>query len=55
MSLYIGLDLGTQGAKAVVYDARNKRIVSRGAQAYGFLETNVPGRAEQDPEVWLQV
>ncbi|KAF6263983.1 hypothetical protein COO60DRAFT_266329 [Scenedesmus sp. NREL 46B-D3] len=53
-SLYLGLDVGTQGVKAVVYDSKLKQIVGRGAQPWGFLESNVPGRAEQDPRTWVQ-
>eukprot|EP00882_Tetradesmus_deserticola_P028731 GHRQ01032013.1.p1 GENE.GHRQ01032013.1~~GHRQ01032013.1.p1 ORF type:complete len:225 (+),score=92.64 GHRQ01032013.1:141-815(+) len=52
--LYLGLDVGTQGVKAVVYDSKLKTIVGRGAQPWGCLETNVPGRAEQNPKTWVE-
>jgi sugar (pentulose or hexulose) kinase len=55
MALFIGLDVGTQGAKAVVYDANRKSVVSRGTFPYSVLPTTVPGRAEQDPSLWIQV
>eukprot|EP00884_Botryococcus_braunii_P017864 jgi/Botrbrau1/4761/Bobra.0137s0033.1 len=54
MALFIGLDVGTQGAKAVVYDANRKSVVSRGTFPYSVLPSNVPGRAEQDPALWIE-
>ncbi|KAF8057263.1 xylB [Scenedesmus sp. PABB004] len=51
--LFLGLDVGTQGVKAVVYDAASRRIVGRGAQAYGLIDSPVPGRAEQHPDTWV--
>lgn len=44
-----------QGTKAVVYDPRARRVLSRGSESYGILPSDVPGRAEQDPSMWLQV
>ena len=53
--LFIGLDVGTQGAKAVVYDGHTKAVVSRGAHKYDIIKSNVPGRAEQHPSQWIEV
>ena len=50
---YLGIDTGTQSTKAIVYDATQRLIVGRGAVNHGLNPTNVVGRAEQDPEVWV--
>lgn len=55
MVLYIGLDVGTQSTKAVVWSLQEGKVVSRGAAAYDIIRTDVPGRAEQHPGVWLEV
>ncbi len=54
-ALYLGLDLGTQGFKAVVYNPQSRQIVSRGSCSYGIIESRIPGRAEQSPATWLEV
>lgn len=54
LSLYLGLDVGTQGTKAVVYSADRKTIVGRGSHAYGLIPTDVPGQAEQHPSTWIE-
>ena len=53
--LFLGLDVGTQGCKAVVYCPRQNKVVSRGAYQYDILKSNVPGRAEQHPSLWIEV
>ena len=50
---YLGIDTGTQSTKAIVYDATQRLIVGRGAVSHGLNPTSVVGRAEQDPEVWV--
>ena len=52
-SYYLGIDTGTQSTKAVVYDATQRVIVGRGTVSHGLNPTSVVGRAEQDPEVWV--
>ncbi|HEX9794609.1 MAG TPA: xylulokinase [Planctomycetota bacterium] len=53
MALYLGLDVGTQGTKSVLYDASEGRVVSRGAKKYGMLPVKRAGAAEQDPRAWI--
>lgn len=55
MALFLGLDVGTQGVKALVYDGSSRKVVGRGAQPWSILETTVPGRAEQHPSTWVEV
>lgn len=52
MSLYIGIDAGTQGVKVVIWGAE-QGVVARGAAACTLLNTDIPGRAEQDPADWI--
>lgn len=52
MSLYLGIDLGTQGVKALVFDAEAKRVVARAGRALPAPESPRPGAAEQDPADW---
>lgn len=54
MSLFIGLDVGTQSCKCVVWDSQKKAVVSSGQKAYGVLSQR-PGQAEQDPKTWIKV
>ncbi|TAH37438.1 MAG: xylulokinase [Planctomycetota bacterium] len=53
MALFLGVDVGTQGTKALVYDADGGRVLGRGAAAYGLLPATAPGAAEQDPRTWI--
>ena len=50
--LYLGLDVGTQGTKGVLFSATSRRVVARASRAYGLLEGLPQGAAEQHPETW---
>jgi len=52
MDLVVGLDVGTQGVKALVYCPSDGLVVGRGAASYGLSRPR-PGAAEQDPADWL--
>ncbi|KAL7546139.1 hypothetical protein ACHAWF_014915 [Thalassiosira exigua] len=64
--IFIGIDVGTQGTKAVAYcptsssrgpstsgDEGSGRILARASASYPLLPSDVPGRAEQDPAAWI--
>jgi xylulokinase len=51
--LTVGLDVGTQGCKAILYEVESKAIKGRGAVSYGLISER-QGQAEQDPAVWIQ-
>ena len=50
--LYIGIDSGTQGTKAVVLSEQSGRIIAQSYQGYGLTE-NSRGGKEQHPESWI--
>ncbi len=54
MALFLGLDAGTQGAKALVYDAEARRVIGRGAHSYTLLPAREAGEAEQHPWTWVE-
>jgi xylulokinase len=52
MAIVLGIDLGTQGAKALVVDAASGRVLGRGAAPLA-VDAPRPGAAEQDPDAWI--
>lgn len=55
MSLYLGLDVGTQSCKAVVWNIKKKAVVSRGRGKYDIIQSDTPGCKEQHPRQWTKV
>jgi xylulokinase len=53
VSLFLGLDVGTQGTKGVVLDAEKGCVVARALVSYGLLEGLGPGACEQHPQTWI--
>ena len=51
--LFLGLDVGTQGTKALLIDLETKSVLARANSAYGLIEGLAPGAAEQHPSTWL--
>jgi xylulokinase len=50
--LFLGLDVGTQGTKALVVDADARAVVARASSPYDLLPGLPPGAAEQHPDTW---
>lgn len=53
MSLFIGIDSGTQSVKAVVYDADAKKVISEGKAPHSLIEGLPSGHMEQNPQDWV--
>lgn len=53
MSLYIGIDCGTQSTKAVVLDLDQGRVVARARAGHTLIPGLPAGHVEQHPEQWL--
>jgi len=50
--MYLGIDCGTQGTKALLLDAANGRVLGHGSAMHALI--NGPnGRREQDTEQWI--
>jgi len=52
-ALFLGLDVGTQGTKALLLDAESRAVVGRGAARNSLIEGLPPGASEQDPQTWI--
>jgi xylulokinase len=50
--LFLGLDVGTQGTKALVADVDQRAVVARASSSYGLIEGLPSGAAEQHPDTW---
>lgn len=50
---FLGLDVGTQGVKALVWDADGGQVLARAGAPLALLPTARPGAAEQRPEDWI--
>jgi sugar (pentulose or hexulose) kinase len=54
MDLYIGIDLGTSGCRAIAID-KSKAIRARASRSLPPPQTPQPGQSQQDPEIWWRV
>ena len=50
--LWLGLDVGTQGTKALLLDAASREVAGRAGVSYGLIEGLPKAAAEQHPETW---
>lgn len=51
--LFLGIDCGTQGTKALILDSRSGKVLGQGAAAHSLI-SSANGRREQDPAQWLE-
>eukprot|EP00957_Ditylum_brightwellii_P208370 15357062-Ditylum_brightwellii.AAC.1 len=53
--VYIGLDVGTQSTKALLYHPFSNKILGRSSVQYDLSPNpnNIIGRAEQSPDLWI--
>jgi xylulokinase len=52
MSLYIGIDSGTQSTKAVVLDLETKKVIAEARAPHRLIEGLPAGHMEQHPQEW---
>lgn len=52
-TLFLGIDCGTQGTKAIVLDARGGKVLGLGAASHTLI-SGANGRREQAPQVWVE-
>ena len=50
--LFIGIDCGTQGTKALVLSERSRRVIAESYYGYDLIENDRGGK-EQHPESWI--
>ncbi|MCD9118723.1 xylulokinase [Pseudomonas bijieensis] len=50
--LFLGIDCGTQGTKALILDAFSGQVLGQGAAAHSMI-SGANGRREQDTQQWL--
>ncbi|MGY2438288.1 xylulokinase [Pseudomonas sp. SDO52101_S400] len=51
--LFLGIDCGTQGTKAIILDATSGQVLGQGAAAHTMI-SGANGRREQDTAQWLE-
>src|SRR3546814_2306815 len=49
--MFLGIDCGTQGTKALLLDASNGRVLGQGSAGHDLI-SGPNGRREQDTEQW---
>lgn len=54
MSLYLGIDSGTQSVKAVVLDLETRRVIAEARAPHTLIAGLPPGHMEQHPQEWTQ-
>lgn len=54
MSIYLGIDSGTQSTKCIALDLIAGRIVAEARVSHGLISGLPSGHMEQQPEVWAE-
>lgn len=54
MSLFIGIDSGTQSVKAVVLDLEQRKVIAEARAPHRLIEGLPVGHMEQHPQEWVQ-
>jgi xylulokinase len=54
MSLFIGIDSGTQSTKAIVLDLESGKVVAEARATYQLIPNLPVGHMEQHPSAWVQ-
>ena len=54
LTLFLGIDSGTQSTKVLVVEARHGRVVGEAARSYGLIPRLPPGAKEQHPHTWRE-
>ena len=53
MSLYVGVDSGTQSVKAIAWDRATGQVVAEARAPHHLIEGLPPGHMEQHPQEWV--
>ncbi len=53
MSLFLGIDSGTQSTKAVILDLAAKKVIAEARAPHGLIAGLPPGHMEQHPADWV--
>jgi xylulokinase len=51
--LFLGIDSGTQGTKAIAFSTSLKKVISEGYASHDLIENDV-GKKEQEPSWWIE-
>ena len=54
MSIYIGIDSGTQSTKAVALDLETGRVIAEARAPHSLIAGLPPGHMEQRPQEWTE-
>lgn len=53
MSIYAGIDCGTQSTKVILIDTHSQKIIGEGQSSHDLI-SDAHGKREQDPQWWIE-